>query len=114
MIDRIKTILLNLWKGSGITLDKIGTVLIDRRFWIVVLSVLASAFGLPKLVEHREELSQTLVQVASLIINAIVLLVGMFKLIDSWTVRPPSGTQYRESAQIAQVVKFLKDNGIEL
>lgn len=63
--------------------QKLFTVLVDRRFWFtVVLPFLVLHFGLPE-----EELTPY--------IEAVYLLVSTVILNLSWATRPPSGRDFR-------------------
>jgi hypothetical protein len=87
-----------------IFINKLGSVLIDRRFWagasVVILSLLG-VFGVGEetLARIRELAGDDGAAIALLmetLVPWIISLLVAMKVIDSWTERPPSGTSYRE------------------
>ena len=87
-----------------IFINKLGSVLIDRRFWagasVVILSLLG-VFGVGEetLARIRELAGDDGAAIALLmetLVPWIISLLVAMKVIDSWTERPPSGTRYRE------------------
>lgn len=87
-----------------IFINKLGSVLIDRRFWagasVVILSLLG-VFGVGEetLARIRDLAGDDGAAIALLmetLVPWIISLLVAMKVIDSWTERPPSGTSYRE------------------
>lgn len=87
-----------------IFINKLGSVLIDRRFWagasVVILSLLG-VFGVGEetLARIRELAGDDGAAIALLmetLVPWIISLLVAMKVINSWTERPPSGTSYRE------------------
>lgn len=87
-------------------LAKLGTILVDRRAIItglfVALLSFGSMFGLTP--EQVAEMEAALGETYTAIIAAVGILgqllaagFAVYKLIDSWTQRPPSGLSYKES-----------------
>lgn len=93
------------------TINKLGTVLVDRRFWAAVAMIvisLAGAFGvsqenLDRINEAFGEEGETIAILAESIIGAIVVLVSGVKVIGSWTQRPPSGLDYEKAKDIPPI-----------
>lgn len=87
-----------------IFINKLGSVLIDRRFWagaLVVILSLLGVFGVGEetLARIRELAGEDGAAVALLmetLVPGIISLLVAMKVIDSWTERPPSGTRYQE------------------
>lgn len=67
----------DLWK-------KIETVIVDRRFWMAAILVVANFAGVPQLIDNADEVAVNITQL-------IVAAVGVLGLLYSWTQRPPSG-----------------------
>lgn len=63
--------------------EKIGTVLADRRFWAAAISLAVVFFGM----------SETTVQTYA---EAIIAILTSLALILGWTWRPPTGLNYKE------------------
>lgn len=87
-----------------IFINKLGSVLIDRRFWagasVVILSLLG-VFGvgeetLARIRELAGDDGAAVALVMETLVPWIISLLVAMKVIDSWTERPPSGTSYRE------------------
>lgn len=93
------------WK---LIFDKLGTIVVDRRFWINLFTLLAILFGFPQLADQAEGLSDQAIALATLIVQAVSLIVIPLQLVWSWTRREPSGLSYK--SPLSQV---LKDIGVE-
>lgn len=84
------------------TLEKIGTLLVDRRLWMAVIavSVMLAAVGVMDKELDETQVAPVFQAVADLIIalaKVLAILAPLFKLISSWTVRPPSGLTFKET-----------------
>lgn len=95
-------------------LQKVGTFLADRRLWIVglVLALLGvtSFFGVPAEAQHAvsEAFGETYGAAQGLVVAVITLSIALgklyaavvvvAKLIESWTLRAPSGLGFKEIA----------------
>lgn len=108
--------------------SKLGTVLVDRRFWaaaaVVVLSVLG-VFGVDEATIQRVrdlagEDGAAVVAVMEKLVPALISLLVTMKLIDSWAERPPSGIAYKEVLETkkksseTRLREILDDLGIEI
>lgn len=99
-------------------LEKVGTVLADRRFWVTAVMIVTSLGGilLPKsavdqfgaLVGKDGEAGAL---AARQVIEALIAVVGFLYLIKSWTVRSPSGLGTKKKP--TDLEKTLKELGIE-
>lgn len=86
------------------TLEKIGTVLVDRRFWVAVLAIiltLGGAFGFSEdqLQQIKDAFGEDGEGIASFfeqVIKVIVVIIAAVKVISSWTERPPSGLDHKD------------------
>jgi hypothetical protein len=73
-------------------LEKVGSVLADRRFWVTIIpAALYIVYGRKP---EDTEVSQWA--------DAIVALIGMVALIAGWSYRPPSGLK-RDNEQVVVV-----------
>lgn len=87
-----------------IFVNKLGTVLIDRRFWAgatVVTMSLLGVFGvseetLARIEEMAGEDGATIALFMETLVPWVISLLVALKVIDSWTFRPPSGARYKE------------------
>lgn len=100
----------NFW----VAIAKLGTVIIDRRFWLYLFTVFAVVFGMPELKENADALSAEAADAVVLLVQGFTILIGMIKLIGSWENRPPSGTEYKEERIAVEVQRALKDIGIDV
>jgi hypothetical protein len=64
-------------------IEKLGTVLADRRFWVAAISLAVVFLGMP----------ETKVQSYA---EAIIAILSSLALILGWTWRPPTGLNYKE------------------
>jgi hypothetical protein len=86
------------------TLEKIGTVLVDRRFWVAVLAIiltLGGAFGfsedqLRQIKDAFGEDGEGIALFFEQVIKVIVVIIAAVKVISSWTERPPSGLDHKD------------------
>ena len=86
------------------TLEKIGTVLVDRRFWVAVLAIiltLGGAFGfsedqLQQIKDAFGEDGEGIALFFEQVIKVIVVIIAAVKVISSWTERPPSGLDHKD------------------
>lgn len=98
----------------SLILDKVGTVLGDRRFWVYVLSV-AGMFGLVPKAADTEVLSKDIAEAIVLIFQAATLLGGALFVIGSWERRPPSGLRFKELLDtVSKLEQLLSEAGISL
>jgi hypothetical protein len=81
-------------------LAKIYTVLIDRRLWISLMTVVGLIFGVPELAENADSTSSEIVDAIVLIVQSVGSLITTFGLLYSWTKRAPSGKNFRVWDQI--------------
>jgi len=102
------------WK---LVFDKVGTVLVDRRFWLTFVFPVVFSIGLfPKLAEADPEvLSDSAVAWAELLVGTLVPLLSALILNSSWTKRAPSGLNFKEpksdSDVLAEaVIKAIKES----
>lgn len=93
------------WK---LIFDKVGTVIVDRRFWINLFTLAAILFGFPQLTDNAEGLSDQAVSIANLIVQAVALIAIPFNLTMSWTKRSPSGLDYKNA-----LLQTLRDIGVD-
>lgn len=91
---------------------KLGTVLIDRRFWMYLLS-LGVIIGLVPATVDTEKMSNDLVGALELIMAGVTALGGLVMLVYSWTKRPPSGMNYKPEINevVATLLKEVKARG---
>jgi len=85
-----------------LALEKIGSVLVDRRLWMAVIavSVALATLGATQRELSEEEVAPVLEAFAELafaLAKVLAILAPLFKLISSWTVRPPSGLDFKET-----------------
>jgi hypothetical protein len=86
------------------TLEKIGTVLVDRRFWVAVLAIiltLGGAFGfsedqLRQIGDAFGDDGEGIASFFEQVIKVIVTIIAAVKVISSWTERPPSGLDHKD------------------
>jgi len=86
------------------TLEKIGTVLVDRRFWVAVLAIIltlggAFDFSEDQLRQIGDAFGDDGEGIASFFeqaIKVIVTIIAAVKVISSWTERPPSGLDHKD------------------
>lgn len=98
----IKNIMFEIKRGVlEDVLGKIYTVLIDRRFWVSLLTVIGLVFGLPELAENSEQAGTDVVDAITLIAQSVGSLIATITLILSWTKRPPSGKEHNEIMRLA-------------
>ncbi len=93
------------WK---LVLDKFGTIIVDRRFWLKFVIPTAMALGIfPFLANaNAETLSDQAVSWATLIVGSVVPVVSAWLLSSDWTKRAPSGLGFKEV--ISEVEDFVK------
>jgi hypothetical protein len=97
------------WK---LVLDKVGTVLVDRRFWLEWVFPIVFAFGFfPYITESNSEfMADQAVGWAELLVQTLVPIVSTFKLGTSWSKRAPSGLNFKEiSSEVEELVAHLSD-----
>lgn len=101
----------------ALILDKVGTVLVDRRFWQQFVIPTAIAIGLfPYLVDKDAvQLSDQAVAWSKLIVETFVPIVSAHMLSNSWTKRAPTGLDFKgqktESDQLAEtLLEAIKKN----
>lgn len=63
-------------------LEKLGTIVVDRRFIASVVSLVVLFLGVPE-------------STAKNYVEAIGPIIALLGLLASWTVRPPSGLNYK-------------------
>lgn len=88
-----------LLDGVMAFLDKILTVVVDRRFWVAVLTVVLTVGGLAglsdEMLQQIEEAfgedGEAIAVAAERLVQAVITLIVALRLITSWTVREPSG-----------------------
>jgi len=86
------------------TLEKIGTVLVDRRCWVAFLAILLTlggAFGfsedqLRQIEDAFGEDGEGIASFFEQVIKVIVTIIAAVKVISSWTERPPSGLDHKD------------------
>lgn len=88
-----------------LVLDKVGTILIDRRFWVAVLTIIAVVFGLPEY--DTDKLSDEALDWVTVVGRLVALIVVPMGLTVSWTKRPPSGTRFKEQSEVTEVADKL-------
>lgn len=95
------------------TLEKLGTVLVDRRFWIafgVIVTALGGVFGfsegqlnaITKALGPDGEAAALFFEKA---IQVLVVLVSAVGLVGSWSNRPPSGLDHKEYSVLAKYIE---------
>lgn len=96
--------------------DKVGTVLVDRRFWQLFVIPTAVAVGLfPYLTpDNTSVMSEQAVKISELVVAATVPILSSWLVGTSWTKREPSGLKYKEpkpetDVLAEAVIKALKD-----
>ena len=82
-------------------LEKIGTVIVDRRFLTSMATLLFVTFG----VKEDETLA---------VLEAVGAIVTNVLLITSWTVRAPSGLRFKEIEEQALIKAINAKYGTEL
>lgn len=99
--------------STKLILDKIGTVLGDRRFWMYLLSLLAM-FGLVPQAADTEALSKDIAEAVVLVFQAATVLGGALVVILSWERRPPSGLRFKEVLDnMRKLQELLDEAGIK-
>lgn len=94
-----------------LVLDKVGTIVVDRRFWVSLFTLLSIIFGIPELANNANYLSGEALDLVVLVAQILGLLLVPFGLVISWANRPPSGLNYKEA--VSQLAQDLRDLGIE-
>jgi|SRR3990167_4889538 len=85
-------------------LEKMGTILADRRFWMAILTVGVSLLTLTGIDGNTIDKIKALIgedgaaaaTFAEALIGALIVVITGIKTISSWTERPPSGLDYKE------------------
>lgn len=90
------------WK---LVLDKVGTVIVDRRFWVSLFTAGLLVFGSPEVLGNVDSLSDQAVEVSQAIVQIIGMLVPFITLIGSWTKRAPSGLNFKETTTAVKIKK---------
>lgn len=95
------------------TLNKIGTVLVDRRFWVafsVVVITLGGMFGFSQ--NQLDQITKALGpdgEGAAIffeqLIKVLVTIYTAIRLIGSWAERAPSGLDYQEYSTLAKYIE---------
>lgn len=98
----------------GLVFDKVGTVIIDRRFWVGSFTSIFLVFGSPELLGNAETLGDQAVEIATIIMQFVGLILPGLSVINSWTKRAPSGLGFKElkseSDVLAEaVIKAIKE-----
>lgn len=95
------------WK---LVLDKVGTVIIDRRFWVSLFSVIVLVFGTDQMLGNVDALSDQAVELSSLLLKFMGVFVVPVLLGNSWTKRAPSGLGFKEvNSEVEAFVKTLSE-----
>jgi hypothetical protein len=96
-------------KKLALVLDKIGTVLGDRRFWVTFALPLLILWGvLPTTVNNTETVNSIMV-----LVQGIGTLLTALGLQQSWTERPPSGLSFKEiDSEWKKVKEALSELGV--
>lgn len=99
------------WK---LVFDKVGTVIVDRRFWVSLFTTVILVFGTPELLGNVDSLSDQALEVTQLIVQVLGMILPLLNLVNSWTKRAPSGLGFKEvqteSDILAEaVIKAIKD-----
>jgi len=94
--------------------DKVGTVLVDRRFWPSILTAVLLVFGTPEALDNVDGLSAEAESYTQLILQFLGVVIPYLKLTDAWTKRSPSGLGYKEVTSetdmlSAAVIKAIKE-----
>ena len=92
---------------AAVLRGKLATVAQDRRFWIAVVTVLASVLGAPQFVDQADDMGGEIADTIQVIIQAGGILVSYVALIISWTKRPPTGKNYLLEDQFASAINTL-------
>lgn len=97
----------------SLVFDKVGTILVDRRFWLNFVFPVIFALGIfPHVTEaNAENLSDQAVGWSELIVGTVVPILSAYVLGNSWTKRPPSGLGFKEL--ISELGTTLRDLGIK-
>lgn len=84
----------------NLVFDKIGTIVVDRRFWLTFVFPVVFALGLfPELAARNPELlSDQAVGWAELVVGTVIPFISVLVLNNSWTKRAPSGLNFKETA----------------
>ena len=99
------------WK---LVFDKLGTVLVDRRFWPAIITGVLLIFGTPEALDNVEGLSAEAESYTQLILQFLGVVIPYLKLTDAWTKRSPSGLGFKEITSetdvlSAAVIKAIKE-----
>lgn len=83
------------WK---LIFDKVGTILVDRRFWLKFVFPTVFALGLfPQLADaNAEQLTDQAIGWVKLIVEVVIPVLSAYLLGVDWTKRPPSGLEFKE------------------
>jgi hypothetical protein len=85
-----------LKNNSWLAIQKIGTLLVDRRFWMYLISLGVILGVLPK-TANADELGDAWVDGIMLVVQGATVLLNTLVLLYSYTKRPPSGLEYKYS-----------------
>lgn len=84
-----------------LVLDKVGTVIVDRRFWAGLFTSLILVFGPSELLGNTDSLSNQAVEITTAIVRFVGIILPFLSLMASWTKRPPSGLRFKDTASEA-------------
>lgn len=95
--------------NTWLFVQKLGTLLVDRRFWAYLLS-LGIMLGVVPATADKEALSNQTVDAILLVMQGATALLGVLVLVYSWTKRPPSGLDYKKlPTEIETLLPILKE-----
>lgn len=95
--------------NSWLFVQKVGTLLVDRRFWVYLLS-LGIMLGVVPATADKEALSTQTVDAILLVAQSATAVLGILVLVYSWTKRPPSGLDYKKlPTEVEKVLPVLID-----
>ena len=97
-------------KKLVLVLDKIGTILVDRRFLgTFLLPVVGLFVVLPQTVDAQTELIESIIT----LVQGVGLVLCALGLQMSWTERPPSGLSFKEiDSEWKKVKEALSELGV--
>lgn len=95
--------------NAWLFVQKIGTVLADRRFWVWLFGLLVTMGILPATTDAGAIGNQT-ADAILLVVQGATALFGVIVLLYSWAKRPPSGLNYKElPTEIEKLIPVLSE-----
>lgn len=102
-----------------LVLDKVGTILVDRRLWVAAITIAGIIFGIPSFTDNTEALSQEAIDWVNLLTGIVGSLAVVVSLLASWAQRAPSGLSFKDivgeadevQSEVQKIIELLKEAG---